>query len=112
MGILLSGMKTQSRSQIMNGLKKKIPKLWMKKSEEWGSVSGNIITTSEQGEESYYNGIPAFDYYEEADYLMREEGFESSTYDGGIQTKLVEWLKERGWYGEWNDAGTLVLSKW
>ena len=72
MGILLSGMKTQSRSQIMNGLKKKIPKLWMKKSEEWyedKERSGMIITTSEQGDEGYYNGIQAVDYYEEASYL-------------------------------------------
>jgi len=105
-------MKTQTRSQIMNGLTKKIPKLWLKKSEEWGSpCSGNIITTSEQGEDSYYNGIPAFDYYEEADYLMREEGFESNTYESGIQNELVKWLKERGWYAEWEDCGTLCLSK-
>ena len=104
-------MKTQTRSQIMNGLTKMIPKLFLKKSEDWGSVSGNIITSGEQGEDSYYNGLPAFDYYEEADYLMREEGFKSNTYEGGIQNKIVEWLKERGWYGEWEDAGTLCLTK-
>ena len=42
---------------------------------------------------------------------LREEGFESNTYEGGIQNKIAEWLKERGWYAEWEDAGTLCLSK-
>ena len=104
-------MKTWTRSQIMNGLTKKMPKVWLKKSEDWSGIKGNIITTSENGEDSYYNGIPAFDYYEEVDHLMREEGFESSTYEFGIHNELVAWLKERGWYGEWEDAGTLCLTK-
>jgi hypothetical protein len=33
------------------------------------------------------------------------------TYEGGIHNELVAWLKERGWYGEWEDAGTLCLTK-
>jgi len=132
MGIPIGEMKVQSRSQIMNGLKKKIPKLWMKKSEEWyddKERSGMIITTSEQGEEGDYKGIPAFDYYEEAMYLHHEaiEEFSSDadekkeahrlveskpTYEFGVQVEIVNWLKERGWFAEWNDCGTLVLSKW
>ena len=115
----------------MNGLTKKMPKIWLKKSEDWGSTSGMIITTSENGEDSYYNGIPAFDYYEEASYLAHEAVEEFSevykteeerkqahkaiesepTYEFGIQVELVEWLKERGWYAEWNDAGTICISK-
>jgi len=135
MGISIGGMKVQSRSQIMNGLKKKIPKLWMKKSEEWyddKERSGMIITTSEQGEEGDYNGIPAFDYYEEASYLAHdcveefsevykteEERKEAHreierkpTYEFGIQVEIKNWLEERGWNAEWHDAGTVVLSKW
>jgi hypothetical protein len=115
----------------MNGLIRKMPKIWLKKSEDWGSNSGMIITTSENGEDSYYNGIPAFDYYEEASYLAHEAVEEFSevykteeerkqahkaieskpTYEFGIQVELVEWLKERGWYAEWEDAGTLCISK-
>ena len=134
MGIPIGGMKVQSRSQVMNGLKKKIPKLWMKKSEEWyddKERSGMIITTSEQGEEGDYKGIPAFDYYEEVGYLAHEAVEEFSevykteeerkqahkaieskpTYEFGIQVKLVEWLKDRGWYAEWEDTGTVCIAK-
>ena len=115
----------------MSGLTKKMPKVWLKKSEDWSGVKGNIITTSENGEDNYYNGIPAFDYYEEASHLAHEAVEEFSevyktekerkeahkaieskpTYEGGIHNELVAWLKERGWYGEWEDAGTLCLTK-
>jgi|TARA_B110001454_G_scaffold41885_1_gene41165 hypothetical protein len=125
-------MKVQSRSQIMNGLKKKIPELWMKKSEEWyddKERSGMIIASGE--DKNDYKGIPAFDYYEEASYLAHEGVEEFSegkseeerkeahreierkpTYESGVQVEIANWLKERGWYSEWNDAGTIVLSKW
>ena len=49
------------------------------------------------GEEgNLIDGISAFDYY---------------GYDGGVNPEMRKWLDERGWYAEWNDAGTVMLVK-
>jgi len=133
-------MKQQSRYQILKGLKKKMPEMWFQKSEDWyddKEQSGSLIVTSEDAK-SIIDGIPAFDYYEEATYLAHESveefGKNLSSYGGedmteeemkeahreierkptyvfGVHHEIHEFLKERGWIAEWNDSGTLLLSK-
>ena len=78
-------------------------------------VRDNVLVLS--GEDgNKINGIPAFDYYEEVDSLMRDAQEEfggdfkpTKTYDGGIHKEMRQWLDERGWYAEWADAGTVHL---
>ena len=36
---------------------------------------------------------------------------ESDDYDGGIHKDMRKFLDERGWWAEWNDAGTVMLYK-
>ena len=47
-----------------------MPEMWFQKSEDWyddKEQSGSLIVTSEDAK-SIIDGIPAFDYYEEATY--------------------------------------------
>jgi len=123
--------KPQTRSQIIKGLKKLMPEMWVKKSEEYSSlISGGIVVTSED-EKSRINGIPAFDYYEEAHQLSldaidefepnltpeqrterRKQVFKNPTYINGIHTEVYSFLEKHGWtdYQEWETSGTLVLA--
>ena len=105
-----------TRNEIIKDLTELIPNIKFRTSEDWGSkTSGALITSGEDGSITY-KGIPAFDYYQENDYLMREAmqefgsdyKFESS-YVSGIQKDLANWLKEKGWNTEWQDAGTVFL---
>jgi len=124
-----------TRSQIINGLKKLMPEMWIKKSEEWSMgkfaprVYNAIVVTSED-EKSFINGIPAFDYYEELDHMAlddidddddltpeqkserRKQLRKNKTYINGIHREIYSFLEKYGWteFQEWETSGTLVLS--
>ena len=72
-----------------------------------------IIVSGECGNEM--DGIPAFDYYEELDHLMKEAESEfgpidrEPSYDGGILDKARKWLEARGARAEFYDAGTVEI---
>ena len=72
-----------------------------------------IIVSCEGGNEM--DGIPAFDYYEELDHLMKEAESEfgpidrEPSYDGGILDKARKWLEARGARAEFYDAGTVEI---
>jgi hypothetical protein len=124
-------VKPKTRSQIINGLKKLMPEMWVKKAEEYSSFGGGGIVVTSEDEKSHINGIPAFDYYEEAHQLSldaidefepnltpeqrterRKQVFENPTYINGIHTEVYSFLEKHGWTNhEWETSGTLVLSK-
>ena len=72
-----------------------------------------IIVSGEDGNEM--DGIPAFDYYEELDHLMKEAESEfgptdrEKSYDGGILSEARKWLEARGARAEFYDAGTVEI---
>jgi len=88
---------------------------FIKTSEEFSQeLTGGIWMTAEPGPD--WKGLPVFDYYEEADLLMRDlraefpiAGEFKPSYDLGVLIEFGDYLKQRGWYTEWYDAGTMIL---
>ena len=124
----LTKEKPQTRSQIIKGLKKLMPGMWVQKSEEYSSFGGGIVVSSED-EKSRIDGIPAFDYYEELHQMAlddidelnlspeqkterRKQYFKNPTYINGIHTEVYSFLEKHGWteFQEWETSGTLVLA--
>jgi len=106
-----------TRKELVKELTELMPDITFRTSEEWGSkTSGALITSGEDG--ITYKGIPAFDYYQESDYLVKEAMLEfgsdykfESSYVFGIHKDIESFLKERGWTAEWQDAGTVFISE-
>lgn len=86
------------RTQLMEVLQTKYPKMFLRTTEQF-SNEGNGIWTS--GEDSPVNakGLPLFSYYNE-NYEM---------YDLGVETEFSRFLDSVGWYCEWYDAGTIMI---
>ena len=119
-------MKTKTiltREQIVDGLEKFIPEIGESifLSEDCkhrdGCRKGGLVISSFGAVDTrpMYNGIPAFDYEQENDYLVREAHEEfnipqsqfKSSYEFGIATEINEWIKSKGWIAEWWDTSFL-----
>ena len=82
-------LKTLNRNQMMAFLEKKGCKV-VGTTEEFNGSQGGIWLSGEQGD-----GL--FNYYAEG-----------SNYEFGVLASLSEQVMDRGWYFEWNDAGTIM----
>jgi hypothetical protein len=104
-------IKTTSRTALKSALLKKCPEMFLRNSEDFNGNKGGIWTSAEDGK-PWEKGLTPFDYYEEADYLMKDEGFDfPKSYDSGILITVREFLDKHGWYAEFHDAGTVMLYK-
>jgi len=66
---------------------------FIKDTEDFDGTQGGIWLSADGGENSKF-----FDYYTT-----------SRAYELGVRTTFVEQLRERGWYAEWYDPGTIML---
>lgn len=102
---------TASRARVMSGLIKMCDegaKDYVHKTEDLGWNKGGILCSGEGGLE--LKGLPVFDYWQESDYLVADEGIQmESSYDLGTLKSVKTWLEKMGWYPEWQDAGTMML---
>ncbi len=83
-----------TKNQIEKILNKKYPDLTLRE-------DGNgFICSGEDGIEAA-DGFPLFDYW--------NEDYREVRYVFGIHKELREILDANGWWGEWQDAGTMRL---
>ena len=88
---------TASREEMMQLIKAKYPKLFIKTTEEFNHSEGGIWSSSE-------NSILAKDGHK----LLNYYG-EGSCYEFGVHKELNNLLEKNGWYGEWYDSGTIMF---
>ena len=100
----------------MKGLQELVPEItFLKKSEEFDGKKGGLWTSGEY--DWLYNGFPPFDH--SAEYGDLSHSWEEDKkhrelrinimYVKGVHREIYSWLKERGWYAEWYDGGTLFF---
>lgn len=65
--------------------------------EEFNGSQGGIWVSGDNGDE--YNGRVIYDYY--------SEDHKNRTF--GVDNEWEKELNKRGWYSEWNDAGTCMI---
>jgi len=87
-----------NRDELIIALEAKYPQAF-RTSEEFNGSEGGIWTSGEDG--TTENGLEIFDYY------SQDGG--SSSYTFGVLNSLHNYLEEHGWYGEWNDPGTMMI---
>jgi len=84
----------QTRTQVINWLEKRFQ--FVSTTEEFNGSEGGIWLSGENNEE--YCGQVIFEYYDMSD----NRRF-------GVLAKWEDMLNKKGWYSEWNDAGTVML---
>ena len=90
-------MKKLNREQLLEKLRKKYPLQNFMTTEEFNGSKGGIWTSGEN-DRQLHGGLPLFDYYAEG-----------NSYVFGVVAPLHAWLEDKGWYGEWYDAGTMMI---
>jgi hypothetical protein len=70
---------------------------FVRETEDFDGSKGGIWVSGENGD--MYKGKRIFDYYNE-DYKK---------YEFGVYIPFAKEMKKRGWYGEWYDAGTMMI---
>lgn len=90
-------MANLSREKLLKELRKKYPLQNFRTTEEFNGNKGGVWTSGESVEQ-LHGGLPLFDYYAEG-----------NNYVFGVVAPLHDWLEEKGWYGEWYDAGTMMI---
>ena len=68
--------------------------------EEFNGETSGVWLSGEDSVEMK-DGLNMFDYYTE----------NYSKYTFGVHNTMYKWLGDRGWFAEWNDAGTIMLHK-
>ena len=86
-----------NRDNLMNLLKSKYPKMFLRTTEEFDGCNGGIWTSGEDNLPAK-DGFPLFDYYGEG-----------NRYELGVHTEIYNFLEKHGWYAEWHDCGTIML---
>ena len=105
--------KQWNQDQVFNGMKKLVPEIkYLKKIDD-----GSIWTSGEDS--CIFKGLPPFDHNVEYGELpLSDAGYTDTKYKNlkvktmyvdGIHVEIHNWLKERGWYPKWLDAGTLFF---
>ena len=89
-----------TREKLIEILKAKYPKLFLKTTEEFNGSKGGIWSSAEGGVEAK-DGFNLFDYY--------AEDFKEKRYVLGVHKEIGNLLEKHGWYAEWNDAGTIMF---
>ena len=70
---------------------------FVRETEDFDGSEGGIWVSGENGDT--YKGRRIFDYYTE-DY---------KNYEFGVYIPFAKEMRKRGWYGEWHDAGTMMI---
>jgi len=89
-----------TREQMMEIIRAKYPKLFMKTTEEFDGSKGGIWSSCENGDEAG-DERPLFNYY--------AEDYKEKTYVLGVHREIGDLLEKNGWYAEWYDAGTIMF---
>lgn len=92
-------MKILTRKELKEQLENKFPDATFRTTEEFNGSKGGIWTSGENDDVTW-GGFPLFDYYGSG-----------KKYTLGVNNLLHNFLEKRGWYGEWNDPGTMMLWK-
>ena len=87
--------KTLDRDDMMAWLEGYLD--FVRKTEDFDGSEGGIWVSGENGD--MYKGKRIFDYYNE-DYKK---------YEFGVYKPFAKEMEKRGWYGEWYDAGTMMI---
>jgi len=85
------------RTQLMEELQSRYPKMFLSTTEKFNGESGGIWTSGEDSPINS-NGLHLFNYYAEG-----------NDYDLGVEVNFSEYLDSVGWYCEWQDAGTIMI---
>lgn len=88
------------REELMELLKAKYPKMFLRTTEEFNGSEGGIWTSGEDGLPAK-DEFPLFKYY--------AEDFNEKRYIIGVHKEIYNFLNKHGWYGEWNDPGTIMF---
>jgi hypothetical protein len=89
-----------NREKMMELLRAKYPKMFLRTTEEFDGSNGGIWTSGEDGIEAK-DGFSLFNYY--------NEDFKEIRYVLGVHREIGDFLSEHGWFAEWHDAGTIML---
>ena len=87
--------KTLDRDEMMAWLEGYLD--FVRETEDFDGSEGGIWVSGENGD--MYKGKRIFDYYNE-DYKK---------YEFGVYKPFAKEMEKRGWYGEWYDAGTMMI---
>jgi len=87
--------KTLDRDEMMKWLEGYLD--FVRETEDFDGSEGGIWVSGENGD--MYKGNRIFDYYNE-DYKK---------YEFGVYKPFAKEMEKRGWYGEWYDAGTMMI---
>jgi len=88
-----------NRDELIQELEAKFPNKNFRTSEEFDGSENGIWTSGEDG--YTHEGLKLFNYY------SQDGG--SNSYTFGVLNTIYYFLEERGWYCEWNDAGTIII---
>lgn len=94
------------RDQLLAVLEEKYPKAWFKTSEDFDGHKGGIYS----GEGSDVTVTVEGDSFEISLFDHWADDFKETTYIMGVYKPLFLFLESVGWYAEFYDAGTVVIS--
>ena len=113
-----------TKQKLIKILKKKMPEMRIFDVEE------KSFKVTIEDEKSVIDGIKAFDYYEDADFINHEcveefgteltkeqkaqrhkELARNPTYDGGIHNDIRKLIEENGCIAEWDNSGVVTISE-
>lgn len=92
-----------TREQLMEKLASKYPGLFLRNSEDFGKSAGGIWTGSD-------DPILAKDGFEVFDYYAQVSSKAYHKYGFGIHNEIGQIIDQAGWFVEWYDPGTLIIS--
>ncbi len=90
------------RNTLLKIINNKYPKLHAKPSEDFDGRPDGIWCSGEDGTQAA-DGFALFDYY--------AEDFKEVRYIFGVHKEIRDLLDQHGYYAEWHDAGTLIISE-
>ena len=88
------------RDELMELLAKKYPNMFMRTTEEFDGEAGGIWSSGE-------DGLPAKDKHPLFNYYSQDS--RQKRYIGGVHKEIYTFLEKHGWYGQWNDPGTIMF---
>lgn len=93
---------SMNRKELILVLRDKFPSIKARTTEEFDGEHGGIWVTGDYGVKNS-KGKKLFDYY--------SQDHSQKSHNGGVRVDLHNFLDNYGWYGQWSDAGTIMLWK-
>lgn len=88
------------RQKLMDILKAKYPRMFLRTTEEFNG-GGNGIWTSGEDDLEAKDGYTLFNYY--------SQDYKEVRYQLGVHKEIRDLLTQHGWWAEWYDSGTVML---